>query len=66
MLDRATYRPVVDKGWLALESCVTPEGKLGYVQQVGADPKSFKPENFEVYGAGAFLLAGSEVIKLKL
>ncbi len=61
LLDRATYQPVVDKGWIALQGCVTPEGKLGYVQQVGADPKSFKPEDFEVYGAGAFLLAGKEM-----
>ena len=61
LLDRATYLPIVDKGWVALEGCVTPEGKLGYVQQVGADPKSFKPEDFEVYGAGAFLLAGKEM-----
>jgi unsaturated rhamnogalacturonyl hydrolase len=61
LLDRATYQPVVDKGWIALEGCVTPEGKLGYVQQVGADPKSFKAEDFEVYGAGAFLLAGKEM-----
>ena len=61
LLDRATYQPVVDKGWIALEGCVTPDGKLGYVQQVGADPKSFKPEDFEVYGAGAFLLAGKEM-----
>ena len=64
LLDSATYQPVVDKGWMALQSCVTPEGKLGYVQQVGADPKSFKPGDFEVYGAGAFLLAGKEMIGL--
>ena len=37
------YEPVVRKGWIALEGCVTPDGKLGYTQQVGADPKSFKP-----------------------
>jgi unsaturated rhamnogalacturonyl hydrolase len=61
LLDRAKYEPVVRRGWLALEGCVTPEGKLGYVQQVGADPKSFKPEDYEVYGAGAFLLAGKEM-----
>ncbi len=64
LLDRAKYEPVVMKGWTALEDCVTPEGKLGFVQQVGADPKSFKPEDFEVYGAGAFLLAGREMYAL--
>ena len=66
LLDRATFQPVVDRGWIALNGCVTPEGKLGYVQQVGADPKSFKPEDFEVYGAGAFLLAGKEMYLMAL
>lgn len=64
ILDRAKYQPVVDKGWIALKGCVTPEGKVGYCQQVGADPKSFKPEDYEVYGAGAFLLAGKEMYLL--
>ena len=64
LLDRAKYEPVVRRGWAALEGCVTPEGKLGYVQQVGADPRSFKPQDYEVYGAGAFLLAGKELYLL--
>jgi rhamnogalacturonyl hydrolase YesR len=64
LLDRAKYEPVVRKGWAALEDCVTPDGKLGYVQQVGADPKSFKPEDYEVYGAGGFLLAGKQMYLL--
>jgi rhamnogalacturonyl hydrolase YesR len=64
LLDRAKYEPVVRRAWAGLLTCVTPEGKLGYTQQVGADPKSFKPEDFEVYGAGAFLLAGREMYTL--
>lgn len=64
LLDRGKYEPVVRKGWAALEDCVTPEGKLGYVQQVGADPKSFKSGDYEVYGAGAFLLAGKQMYLL--
>lgn len=64
LLDRAKYEPVVQKGWAALVDCVTPEGKLGYVQQVGADPKSFKPGDYEVYGAGGFLLAGKQMYLL--
>jgi unsaturated rhamnogalacturonyl hydrolase len=61
LLDPAKFGPVVHKGWDALEGCVTPEGKLGYTQQVGADPKSFKPGDYEVYGAGAFILAGKQM-----
>jgi hypothetical protein len=39
---------------------------VGWVQPIGADPKkNFNAESWEVYGSGAFLLAGSEVIKLK-
>lgn len=64
LLDRAKYEPVVRKAWAALEACVTPEGKLGYAQQVGADPKSFKPEDYEVYATGAFLLAGKQMYLL--
>jgi len=45
---------------------LTSEGKVGWVQPIGADPKrNFNAESWESYGAGAFLLAGSEVIKLK-
>jgi rhamnogalacturonyl hydrolase YesR len=64
LLDRATYEPVVRKGWTALVGCVTPEGKLEHVQPVGADPKRFDPTHTDVFGVGAFLLAGSEVYRL--
>jgi unsaturated rhamnogalacturonyl hydrolase len=67
ILNKAKYLPVVQKAWAALNSLVSPEGRVGWVQPIGADPqKNFSAESWEVYGAGAFLLAGSEVIKLKL
>ena len=66
ILNKATYLPAVQKTWKALNSLITPAGKVGWVQPIGADPRrNFNSESFEVYGAGAFLLAGSEVIKLK-
>ncbi|HZG26562.1 MAG TPA: glycoside hydrolase family 88 protein [Chitinophagaceae bacterium] len=66
VLDKATYLPAVQKAWTALNTLVSAEGRVGWVQPIGADPqKNFNPESWEVYGAGAFLLAGSEVIKLK-
>ena len=49
---------------------VHPNGALGYVQGTGADPSHGQPvaydhmPDFEDYGLGAFLLAGSEVYKL--
>jgi rhamnogalacturonyl hydrolase YesR/sugar phosphate isomerase/epimerase len=65
LLDRKTYLPVVERAWKALNSCVNNEGRVGWVQPIGADPrKNFTVNSWEVYGTGAFLLAGSEVIKL--
>jgi rhamnogalacturonyl hydrolase YesR len=65
-LDRNKYLPAVKKAWAALNTLVSPEGRVGWVQPIGADPRrNFSAESWEVYGAGAFLLAGSEVIKLK-
>jgi unsaturated rhamnogalacturonyl hydrolase len=66
LLDRKTYLPVVKKAWIGLNTLLTPEGFVGWVQPVGADPqKDFSPVSWEVYGTGAFLLAGSEVGRLK-
>jgi rhamnogalacturonyl hydrolase YesR len=63
-LDRATYEPVVRKGWASLVECVNADGKLEHVQPVGADPKAFDATHSDVYGVGAFLLAGREVYQL--
>lgn len=66
MLDKKLYQQAVRKAWKGLNTLVTSEGKVGWVQPIGADPKrNFNAESWEAYGAGAFLLAGSEVIKLK-
>ena len=38
---------------------------VGWTQPIGADPrKNFNAESWEVYGAGAYLLAGSEIVKI--
>jgi len=63
-LDSEKYLPAVTKGWLAIVDCVHPDGKLGWVQPIGASPKKVAYDMTEVYGVGAFLLAGTEVIKL--
>ncbi len=65
LLDRGTYLPVVERAWKALNGCVNSSGRVGWVQPIGADPrKNFTVNSWEVYGTGAFLLAGSEIIKL--
>lgn len=66
MLDKNKFLPAVRKGWTGLNSLVQENGKVGWTQPIGADPrKNFDAESWEVYGAGAYLLAGSEVIKLQ-
>ncbi|MEI8291333.1 MAG: glycoside hydrolase family 88 protein [Verrucomicrobiota bacterium] len=64
LLDRKIYLPAVIKAWTALVACVDADGKLTHVQPIGADPKKFDEGATEVYGVGAFLLAGSEVYRL--
>jgi rhamnogalacturonyl hydrolase YesR len=63
LLDRPGFEPAVVRGWTALAACLADDGKLTHVQPVGADPKKFPGDSTEVYGVGAFLLAGSEVYK---
>ena len=64
LLDRTKYEPTVQKAWSALAACVNADGKLTHVQPIGADPKKFAEDATEVYGVGAFLLAGSEMYQL--
>ncbi len=63
-LNRDEYLPAVKKGWKALVDAVWPDGKLGWVQPIGENPKNVTAEMTEVYGVGGFLLAGTEVYKL--
>ncbi len=64
LLEKKTYLPAVIKAWTGLVSCVHPDGKLGYVQPIGADPRHVTADQTEIYGVGSFLLAGSEVYKI--
>lgn len=64
VLDRKEFTPVVMKAWKGLNEYVTPEGKLQWVQPIGAAPDKVTIDNFQEYGSGAFILAGSEMVKL--
>ena len=64
-LDSETYLPVVKKAWAGLVSAVHPSGKLGWVQRIGHKPENVSRDDNQEYGSGAFLLAGSEMFKLK-
>ncbi|MDR1415724.1 MAG: glycoside hydrolase family 88 protein [Odoribacteraceae bacterium] len=58
------FLPAARRAWQALLSSVSPDGKLGHVQPVGADPRQVTPDMTEVYGVGAFLLAASQILDL--
>ena len=73
ILDKETYLPIIEKGWKAMigEGLHT-NGFLGYLQSTGKEPKDGQPlsydkiPDFEDYGIGCFLLAGSEIYKMKI
>ncbi|OQD42019.1 family 88 glycosyl hydrolase [Croceivirga radicis] len=71
ILDKETFLPVIEKGWNAMiKEGLQDSGFLGYVQSTGKEPKDGQPlskskiPDFEDYGLGCFLLAGSEVYRL--
>lgn len=72
LLSKKEYLQPALKAWNAvIRDCLHPDGKLGYVQGTGKEPKDSQPvtytstPDFEDYGLGCFLLAGSQLYKLK-
>jgi rhamnogalacturonyl hydrolase YesR len=72
ILDKTAYSPSIMKAWNAMTAeVVHPNGKLGYVQGTGKEPKDGQPvgydktPDFEDYGLGCFLLAGTQILELK-
>ncbi|MBV4358852.1 glycoside hydrolase family 88/105 protein [Pinibacter aurantiacus] len=66
ILDKKSYLQPVKKAWTGLTSLVNEAGRVGWVQPIGEDPKkNFNADSWQSYGTGAFLLAGSEIVKLK-
>ena len=63
-LDQKVYRPVIEKAWAGMLHHVYADGRLGSIQQTGAEPQPFKASSSYTYGVGAFLLAGSEIRKM--
>lgn len=71
VLNKEKYLPVVAKAWNALiTESVHSNGFLGFVQGTGKEPASSQPvsynqrPDFEDFGLGCFLMAGSEMYKL--
>jgi unsaturated rhamnogalacturonyl hydrolase len=65
VLDRTVYRPVVEKAWAGMLKHIYADGRLGCIQQTGAEPAPFRATASYTYGVGAFLLAGSEIRRME-
>jgi unsaturated rhamnogalacturonyl hydrolase len=66
ILSYEEYYPAVSKAWAMLKTAVHPNGMLGFVQPKGASPDKVNYDATDVYGVGAFLLAGTEMLKTEL
>ena len=64
LLNKEQYLPSVLKGWNILENSVHPDGKFGWVQGVNDKPDVVTYDDSQLYGVGAFLLAGSMIYDL--
>ena len=65
LLDKKVYQPVIKKAWAGMIHHVYADGRLGCIQQTGPEPAHFRESASYTYGVGAFLLAGSEIRKMK-
>ena len=59
------HTSAVKKAWNALAACQHEDGRVGWVQNIGASPEPASADSWQNFGTGAYLLAGSEVLKLK-
>lgn len=64
LLDAKVYRPVIEEAWAGMLKHVYADGRLGGIQQTGAEPAPFRPTASYTYGVGGFLLAGSEIRRM--
>ncbi len=66
VLDAKTYRPVIERAWQGMLQHVYADGRLGCIQQTGAEPAYYLPGSSYNYGVGAYLLAASELKRMAL
>lgn len=58
------YRPIVHSSWKALQAYVSEQGEVSGVQPSDFQPRCFDLLNSEAFGAGAYLLACSQIYQL--
>ena len=64
LLPKESYMPTVLNAWQSLESAIHADGMLGWVQPIGAAPEDVQYTDTQLYGAGGFLLAATEMARL--
>jgi unsaturated rhamnogalacturonyl hydrolase len=65
ILKAGTYRPVIEKAWRGMLQHIYADGRLGCIQQTGAEPAFYLPGSSFDYGVGGFLLAAEEVKRME-
>jgi rhamnogalacturonyl hydrolase YesR len=65
LLGKKVYQPVIKNAWAGMIHHIYADGRLGCIQQTGPEPAHFRASASYTYGVGAFLLAGSEIRKMK-
>jgi rhamnogalacturonyl hydrolase YesR len=64
ILEKSVFEPVVKKAWKGLCEVVDEEGKVCWGQTEARKPGKVKKEDSDEFVTGAFLLAGSEMLRL--
>jgi rhamnogalacturonyl hydrolase YesR len=62
VLEGRKYTAARDKAWNAMRAAVAPDGKLGWVQQIGKDPQKTDSASSQLYGVGGMLLFSAEML----
>jgi rhamnogalacturonyl hydrolase YesR len=63
-LDKDKFLPATCKAWQTLYSMVNEHGRVCFGQKVSRGPGHVQNDDWDEYVSGAFLLAGSEILKL--
>jgi unsaturated rhamnogalacturonyl hydrolase len=64
LLDAKKYHPVIQNTWRGMLHHVYADGRLGGIQQTGAEPAYYLPSSSYNYGVGGYLLAASELKRM--
>lgn len=63
ILAREEFEPVIRKSWKGLCSIVDESGRVGWGQPEARKPGNVRADDSDEFVTGAFLLAGSEILK---